>query len=534
MPGMDEFDYIIVGGGSAGCVLANRLVGKSFRVLLLEAGGEDRNPWLHIPVGYGRLYLDPRFNWRYRTASEPELDGREAVIPRGKVLGGSSAINGLLYVRGQPQDFDAWAAAGNTGWGFDDLLPYFKRSEHFHGEPGPWHGNDGPLHVSSPRQRHGLCDAFIRAAAEHAIPENADFNGATQAGAGYFHTTSFNGVRCSSASAFLRPIKRDRNLCVRVNATVLRVLFEGRRAIGVEYRRNGTSEVARARLEVVLAAGAIASPHLLLASGVGPGEQIGNQGIPVIADLPGVGRNLKDHYNVRVAYRCRKPVTMNDYYSTWWGKARLGLEYLIKRQGLLSQGAGYAGAFFSSDPAVERPDVQAHLMLFSTDAGVTQLHPYSGYTVSLYQMRPGSSGHIELGGPSFMDPPTIRFNYLSDDGDRQTLFKGMRRLVAMLEAKALSGYRDAPIGFSPRFTDQELLDYIRRKGSSAHHASCTCRMGDDDAAVVDPELRVRNIGQLRVIDASVMPGITSGNTNAATYAIAEKGADLLIESARRA
>ena len=531
---MDEFDYIIVGAGSAGCVLANRLASQSFKVLLLEAGGEDRNPWLHIPVGYGRLYLDPRFNWQYRTSPEPELGGREAVIPRGKVLGGSSAINGLLYVRGQREDFDEWAAAGNPGWGFDDLLPYFKRSEHHHGNPGSWHGDAGPLHVSAPQQRHGLCDAFIAAAAEHGIPPNPDFNGETQAGAGYFHTTSHKGVRCSAATAFLRPVRNKPNLRVQVNATALRVLFEGQRAIGVEYLRGGARVVARARLEVVLSGGAIASPHLLLASGVGPAEQISAHGIPVVANLPGVGMNLQDHYNVRVAYKCRLPVTMNSFYATWWGKARLGLEYLVRRRGLLSQGAGYAGAFFSSDPATARPDVQAHLMLFSADAGVTSLHPYSGYTVSLYQMRPKSRGQIELGGPGFMDAPRIRFNYLSVEEDRETLFKGMRRLLRVLEAGSLSAYREAPINFNPQAADAELLDYLRNKGSSAHHASCTCRMGSDEGAVVDAELRVRNVGGLRVIDTSVMPGITSGNTNAATYAIAEKGADLLIESARRA
>lgn len=530
---MSEFDYIVVGGGSAGCVLANRLISQSFKVLLLEAGGEARNPWLHIPVGYGRLYLDPRFNWQYRTSPEPQLHGREAVIPRGKVLGGSSAVNGLLYVRGQREDFDGWAAAGNPGWSYEELLPYFKRSEHFHGDPGPWHGDGGPLHVSSPRQRHGLCDAFIAAAGEAGIPSNPDFNGKTQAGAGYFHTNSYKGVRCSSASAFLRPVRSNPNLKVQVNAIAQKVTFDGRRATGVEYLLDGSRNVAKAKREVILAGGAIASPHLLLASGIGPADQLGAHGVPVVAHLPGVGQNLQDHYNVRVAYKCRLPVTMNSYYATWWGRIRLGLEYVFKRQGLLSQGAGYAGAFFSSDAAAARPDVQAHLMLFSADAGVTQLHPYSGYTVSLYQMRPKSSGRIELGGASFMDPPRIRFNYLGEEEDRQVLFKGMRRLIDFLEGRALAGYREGPINFNPRCSDEELLEYLRNKGSSAHHASCTCRMGNDDNAVVDSELRVRNVSQLRVIDTSVMPSITSGNTNAATYAIAEKGADLLIQSARR-
>ncbi|MBL8673050.1 MAG: choline dehydrogenase [Alphaproteobacteria bacterium] len=528
-----SFDFIIVGAGSAGCVLANRLTASGRRnVLLLEAGGEDRNPWIHVPLGYGKLFQDPRVNWRYAGEKEPGLDGRAIVHPRGRVLGGSSAINGLVYVRGQRQDFDRWRSLGNPGWAYDDVLPYFKRAEDFAGGADAWHGVGGPLAVSAPREPHPLCDAFIAAAQEAGIPRNDDFNGATQDGAGYFQMTARRGRRCSTAIGYLRPVRGRSNLAVVTEARATRVLVEGRRAVGVAYRKDGTDRIARARA-IILAAGAIASPQLLQLSGIGPAPLLQAHGIPVVADMPGVGDGLQDHLQVRMVFRCRQPVTINDDLRTLPGRIRAGLRYLLWRKGALTVSAGYAGGFFRADPSVESPDVQCHFIIFSTDRMGDRLHDFSGFTASICALRPESRGWVRVRSADPAAPPAIQANYLAAEADRRTTVAGLRILRRIMQAPAMAPWVAAEHEPGPdAASDDALLAHARAKGSTIYHPSSTCRMGGDPQAVVDARLRVRGIDGLRVADGSVMPTLVSGNTNAAIVMIAEKAADMILADAR--
>jgi choline dehydrogenase len=366
-----SFDYIVVGAGSAGCVLANRLTASGrHRVLLLEAGGHDRHLWIHIPLGYGKLFADARVNWLYRTEPEPELNNRQVIQPRGKVLGGSSSINGLLYLRGQPADYDHWRQLGNSGWSFDDVLPYFRRAEHQERGEDALHGVGGPLAVSNVCEPHTLCEAFIEAAQQAGYPRNDDFNGATQEGAGYFQLTAKNGRRWSTAVGYLREARRRPNLVVETNALASRLLFEGRRAVGVEYRKDGAIRVAHAAREVILAGGAFNSPQLMQLSGLGPADLLRGHGVDVVADMPGVGAELQDHLQVRIQYRCTEPITMNDVVNSWRHRIGAGLRYALLRKGLLAIGAGYAGGFFRTGAQVATPDVQAHFIIFRSASNI--------------------------------------------------------------------------------------------------------------------------------------------------------------------
>lgn len=529
-----EYDYIVVGGGSAGCVLANRLSeDPRTKVLLLEAGGKATNPWLHVPLGYGTLYADPRYNWLYETQSEPQLGGRAAVLPRGKVLGGGSAVNGLVYVRGQAEDFDGWRQMGNVGWSYEDVLPYFRRSERNSRGAGDHHGGAGPLRVSDPVQTHPLCDAFIAACAERGIPRNPDFNGRQQEGAGYYQTTSGNGRRWSSATAFLSPVARRHNLRIVTRAVVRRIVVEDRRVVGVEYRSGSVTTRASARREVVLAAGAFASPQLLLLSGIGDGEELRRLGIAVHHHLPGVGKALQDHYNVRCAYRSARGGTLNELAHSALKKVSAGLQYAFTRSGWLALGAGYAGAFFRSSERLASPDMQVHLMLLSTSGALTDLHPFPGFTTTIYQLRPESRGEVTLATADPDRPPLVRFNYLDELADRLAIVDGMRRLHAVMKAPALADWVADDLAFgSGKVSDEALLAHARVGGGSSQHASSTCRMGSDERAVVDPRLRVRGLDGLRIADTSIMPRIVSGNTNASAIMIAEKASDMLIEDAR--
>jgi len=527
------FDYIVVGAGSAGCVLANRLTASGrHRVLLLEAGGHDRHLWIHIPLGYGKLFADSRVNWLYKTEPEPELDNRQVIQPRGKVLGGSSSINGLLYLRGQPADYDHWRQLGNSGWSFDDVLPYFRRAEHQERGEDALHGVGGPLAVSNVCEPHLLCEAFIDAAQQAGYPRNDDFNGPTQEGAGYFQLTAKKGRRWSTAVGYLKEARRRPNLVVETNALASRILFEGRRAVGVEYRQGGTTRTARASGEVILAGGAFNSPQLMQLSGLGPAELLRAHGIGVTADMPGVGEDLQDHLQVRIQYRCTEPITMNDVVNSWRQRIGAGLRYALFRKGLLAIGAGYAGGFFRTSPNVATPDVQAHFIIFSGEASGAALHPFPGFIASICQLRPESRGFVRIKSADPAAPPAIQPRYLSDPIDRDTVVAGLKLLRGIMEQPAMQHYIAEERAPGPKLTsDADLLAFARSAGTTVFHPTSTCRMGADANAVVDERLRVRGIGNLRVVDASIMPTVVSGNTNAAVVMIAEKGAYMILQDA---
>jgi choline dehydrogenase len=528
-----SFDYIIVGAGSAGCVLAHRLTESGrHRVLLIEAGGEDRNPWIHIPLGYGKLFADPRVNWLYQSEPQPELNDRVIVQPRGKVLGGSSSINGLVYIRGQKEDFDYWRQLGNAGWSFDDVLPYFKKSEDQQRGPDDLHGTGGPLCVSDQSEPHELCDAFIEAGQQLGIPRNDDFNGHNQEGVGYFQLTSRRGRRCSTAVAYLRPARKRPNLAVVTNALTSRILFEGPEAVGVEFLRDGQSFRAKARGEVILSAGAINSPQILQLSGVGPAALLRDFGLDVVADLAGVGENLQDHLQVRMIFKCTKPITLNDDIATIAGKLGVGMRYALWRKGPLTVSAGYAGGFFKTDPRLATPDVQTHFLNFSTDKMGTKLHNFSGFTASICQLRPESRGFVRLKSVDPAKPPAIQPNYLATELDRRTNVAGLKLLRRMMEMPAMQPYVESEYDPDPSVqTDDQWLSYCRERGSTIYHPTCSCKMGLDRTGVVDERLRVRGIARLRVVDGSIMPSVVSGNTNAAIIMIGEKGADMILRDA---
>ena len=529
-----EFDYIIVGAGSAGCVLANRLSedGKN-SVLLLEAGPKDTNLWIHVPLGYGKLFKEKSVNWMYQTEPEPGLDGRTVFQPRGKVLGGSSSINGLLYVRGQHEDYDRWRQHGNSGWGYDDVLPYFKKAENQQRGADDFHGVGGPQPVSDLGHPDPLSAAFIAAAAETGIPVNPDFNGASQEGAGFFQTTTRRGRRASTAVAYLRPAKARKNLHVETSALAQRVVFDGRRAVAVVYRQAGVLRGARARKEIIVSGGAYNSPQLLQLSGVGPADLLRRHGIGVVLNAPGVGHDLQDHLQVRVVMRCAKRITLNDIVNHPVRRIMAGAQYAAFRTGPLSIAAGTSGAFFKTSPRLATPDIQIHFLPFSTDKMGEKLHSFSGFSASVCQLRPESRGSLRIGSADPSAPPEIRINYLSTEVDRAANVEGLKILRKILRAPALSSYVVEEVDPGAKVsTDEELLDYCRRRGSTIYHPTSTCRMGSDPLAVVDQRLRLRGIEGLRVVDASIMPDLVSGNTNAAVIMIAEKASDMILQDAR--
>jgi choline dehydrogenase len=528
-----EFDYVIVGAGSAGCVLASRLSADGkHSVLLLEAGPKDTNLWIHVPLGYGKLFKEKTVNWMYQTEPEPGLDGRTVFQPRGKVLGGSSSINGLLYVRGQHADYDRWRQHGNAGWGFDDVLPYFKKAENQQRGGDKYHGVGGPLPVSDLGHPDPLSAAFIDAAAETGLPKNPDFNGATQEGAGFFQTTTRDGRRASTAVAYLRPAKGRHNLRVETAALAQRILFEGRRARAVEYRQAGALRTARARKEILVSSGAYNSPQLLQLSGVGPAELLQKHGIDVVFDAPGVGHDLQDHLQVRVIMRCAKSVTLNDVVNSPVRKILTGLQYAAFRTGPLTIAAGTSGAFFKTHPRLATPDIQIHFLPFSTDKMGEKLHSFSGFTASVCQLRPESRGSLRIRSADPTAPPEIRINYLATEVDRTANVEGLKILRKILQAPALRPYVIEEIDPGAKVSsDEALLAYCRQRGSTIYHPTSTCRMGNDPLAVVDQRLRVRGLDGLRVVDGSIMPDLVSGNTNAAIIMIAEKASDMILEDA---
>lgn len=533
--GADTFDYVIVGAGSAGCVLANRLSGDpNIRVALLEAGGRDLNPWLHIPAGYFRTMFNPAVTWQFGAGPEPHLDGRIVPWPRGRVLGGTSAVNGLLYVRGQAQDFDHWRQLGNAGWSFRDVLPYFKRAEDQERGADEYHGAGGPLGVSDVRMENPLCEAYIAACVSAGIPRTTDFNGASQEGVGYYQLTTRYGRRCSTAVGYLNPVRSRKNLSIITDAAVLRIALDGRRAAGVIYKRRGERRTLNARREVLLAAGAIGSPQLLQVSGIGPGAVLKAAGVEVAHELPGVGENLQDHFQARFVYDCLLPASLNDVWHSRLKQVAAGLEYAFSRSGILTIGAGVVGVFARSRPGLEAPDIQVHFMPLSAERPGQGLHPFSGVTSSVCQLRPDSRGVITITSPDPADPPSIVANYLAAETDRDVLLAGIRLLRRV--AKQPEFARHVKREFLPGAeveSDEDLLAFARAKGTTIFHPCGTCKMGHDPMAVVDQRLRVHGIAGLRVVDASIMPTMTSGNTNAPTIMIAEKASDMIREDARQ-
>ena len=511
-------------------MLANRLSADArHSVLLLEAGGPDRSPWIHIPIGYGKTIFDRRINWGYETEPEPELGGRRIYWPRGKVLGGSGSVNGLVHIRGQREDFDGWAAQGNPGWSYDGLLPYFRKSEHQVRGADAFHGSGGPLWVSDLSEHHPLCEAFIASARRFGIPHNRDFNGERQEGVGYFQLTTRRGMRCSPATAYLSPARARTNLSVSTRALARRVLFQGRRAVGVEYEKGGEIQVAQARREVLLSGGAINSPQLLMLSGIGDAARLAHFDIASVAHLRGVGRNLQDHLQARVVLKAKRAITYNDVFNSPLRTLQAGIQWALLRRGPLTVSAGQAGAFVRVMPEAVRPDVQFHFITFSADRPGEGLHKFSGFTASVCQLRPASRGRIELAGADPRSPPRIYANYLSAPGDREVLREAVRLARRIASTPPLVDLIAEEFSPEAVANDNAALDaFVRDTAVTIFHPVGTCAMGNGEDAVVDHELRVRGVERLRVIDASIMPTLVSGNTNAAAVAIGEKGADLVL------
>ncbi len=537
---MSEYDYIVVGAGSAGCVLANRLSADADkRVLLLEAGGRDRNPWIHVPVGYFKTLHNPNTDWCYKTEPDPGLNGRSIDWPRGKTLGGSSSINGLIYIRGHRQDYDHWRQLGNAGWSFEDVLPYFKRSENQERGGDDYHGADGPLAVSDMRFQSDICDAFITAAEEIGIPRNNDFNGPEQEGAGYFQLTTRKGWRCSTAVAYLNPIRHRRNLDIVTHAFVKHIQFadgETGTATGIAYTIDHETRHAGLRPggEIVLSGGTIGSPQILQVSGIGPGELLSGLGIPVKKDMPGVGGNLQDHLQVRMVYKVNVP-TLNDQINSFFRRMLIGMEYVMRRTGPMAMGASQVCVFAKTKPELDAPDIQYHFQPLSADKPGMEMHPFSGITASACQLRPQSAGRIEIKSPDAADYPAIHPNYLSAAVDQEIAVDAMHITRKLMATNAMAPFITEEMTPGPNVqTEEELLDSARNISQTIYHPVGTCKMGSDANSVVDSRLRVNGVKGLRVVDASIMPTITSGNTNAPVIMIAEKAADLIREDAKAA
>ncbi|TKA96099.1 FAD-binding protein [Cereibacter changlensis] len=529
-------DYIVVGAGSAGCVVANRLsADPSVRVMLIEAGGRDSSPWIHVPVGYFKTMHDPAFDWCYETQPDPGLNGRRLNWPRGRVLGGSSSLNGLLYVRGQRQDYDGWAQRGNAGWSWAEVGPIFEELETFQRGAGAGRGRSGELQVSDPRLKREICEKWIAAAETLGHVYNPDYNGPVQEGIGHFQLTVNKGRRCSAAVAFLKPVRNRPNLQVVTEAQMLRVVIEGGRATGVEIRRpDGSREVLRAAQEVILCAGAVGSPQLLMLSGVGEADALRAHGIAVQADRAEVGRNLQDHLQARLVFKCRE-ATLNDEIRSFYDKARIGLEYALFRSGPMTMAASLVFGFMKTRPGLATPDIQFHIQPWSADSPGEGVHPFSAFTQSVCQLRPESRGRIRLRSADPMQHPLIEPNYLATRSDQDTLVAGIRMARAIARTEPLRAaiseeFRPAA-GLETR---DELLDWARMNSTTIYHPTGTCRMGPDDAAVVDARLRVKGLRGLRVADCSIMPDIVSGNTNAPAMMIGAKLARMVAEDRKAA
>lgn len=529
----EQFDFVIVGGGTAGCVLADRLTANGrYSVLMLEAGGRDRGFWLSIPAGFPKLLTGSRFNWRFETEPESNTLERRIVVPRGKGLGGSSLINGMIFVRGQPEDYDGWAQSGARGWSWDEVLPYFKKLERFEGGDRSLRGGDGPMSVERVALRPSIAEAFIKAGQEAGYPRNEDYNGRDQEGFGYYQVTQKQGRRWSAADAYLRQAEKRPNLAIRCHAHVTRLIMDGRRVTGVEYRIGDRLHQVRAGREVVLAAGAVQSPQILELSGIGDPAHLSHLGLRVTHALQGVGNNYQDHFCTRMNWRVKQPVTLNEQARG----ARLAMavaQYFTTHTGILTLGTGLVHAFIKTRPELATPDIQFFFMHASyANAADRTLDTLPGMTIGVAQLRPQSIGSIHARSADPMMMPSIRPNFLSAAGDAECLIEGMRAARTIITQPAMAAFTDHEMSPGARVeTDAEWLDFARQNGQTIYHPIGTCKMGTDDAAVVDPSLKACGLDGLRIVDASVMPKMVSANTEAAVLMIAEKGADLILHDA---
>ena len=535
---MENFDYIIIGAGSAGCVLANRLSkNPKNKVLLLEAGGKDNYPWIHIPVGYYKTMHNPKVDWCFRTEKDETMNNRSIRYPRGKTLGGSSSINGLLWIRGQSNDYDNWRQQGNKGWGWDDVLPYFIKSENNELGKGKFHSDEGPIMVANKKIKLKMLDEFINAAEEKGIPKVNDFNTGDNFGVGFFQfTTTFNKLglklRYSSAKGYLNPAKKRSNLKIITNAHVQRINFEGKKASGIEYFLGENLSKISANKEVILCAGSIGSPHILQVSGIGDGDKLSKIGIDLIKNLKGVGKNLQDHLMFRPVYKVKNLKSLNKKINSLFGKFLIGLEYIFNQSGPMTMGASQVCGFAKSDSSRETPNLQFHVQPISTDIlGATKLHDFDGITPTVANIRPTSRGEINIVSKNIKDNPKIKMNYLSTDDDRYVAAQGLKLVrKIMLDTETFKKYE--PEEYRPGAhikDDEELVKAGSDYAQTIFHPVGTCKMGQDENSVVNDRLKVHGVENLRVVDASIMPNITSGNTNAPTIMIAEKASDMILE-----
>lgn len=534
----ETFDYIVSGAGSAGAAVAARLSESGrYRVLLLEAGPPDSSPWIHIPLGFAKTYVDPRVNWKFESAPHPKLNGRQIYVPRGKTLGGTSSINGMVYMRGHPRDYDGWRQQGCVGWDWENVLPFFRKAQNQARGESDLHGVGGPLYVSDTPTRSELADALIEAAAGLGLPRTEDFNGKRQEGAGYYQTTTGKNRRWSSAKAYLAPARSRANLVVRPDSQATRILFDGTRAVGIEYQSSMGRRRARARREVIVSGGAYGSPQLLQLSGLGPADHLREMDIPVVRDMPAVGSNLHDHFGIYLMWRCSKPITMNDLENSWPQKIMAALRYGLRRDGPMAINGIRAGVFARSDESLERPDLQINLLEWSTlERSINRVvpHPFSGFTLGPVHLAPDGRGTVRLSSPDPLAPPRITFGFLGSEYDMRAMVSGVKLARSLATQPAMKAYAiEELVPGTSAASDADLEAFVRETGVTNHHPTSSCAMGVGSNSVVDPRLRVHGIDGLRVADASIMPSVVAGNTNAPSIMIGEKAAAMILEDVDR-